>query len=702
MFNLKESQNNIFHLIMDRSNNKMHVIDLEFITHFEKVIAKVESLKSLKGLVLLSNHDEFIAGGDLAMLRDVSNLDECRELTIRLHQVLRKIETLGRPVVACLNGTTLGGGFEVTLACHHRVALSSKKYKLGLPEVAFGLLPGAGGTQRLPRMIGIQSSLAYLIQGKTVFPEKALEDGLVDALAPTVDELIKLAENFITENPEATNPWDKKKFKIPGGEVQSKSGYMVIPSATAIMSAKTFGNYLAPKNILSCVYEGLQVPIDRALEIETSYFSELVLNPSTKKMIRTLFYSINECKKGIHRPKDVEKKEIKKVGILGAGMMGAGIAYASAKAGIAVVLKDLSQDIVEKGKAYSATILDKEIKNKRSTLEKKEALLELIQTTTDVNDLKDCDLIIEAVIEDRKIKSIVTKETELVISENAVFASNTSTLPITSLAKESSRPDNFIGLHFFSPADKMPLVEVILGEQSSNESLALCLDYISKINKTPIVVNDGRGFYTSRVFTTYVIEGIKLLHDGVSPALIENAGKQAGMPVGPLAVADEVSIDLIHHILQQTVSDLGIESIDQQAYKTVSLFVNQLGRLGRKSGKGFYEYPEQGKKILSPELSSHFKISETQPSIEDVKNRLLYIQSLESLKCLKEKVLTTARDGDVGSIIGFGFPAWTGGVFSFIELEGIDNFTNTCNNLAKLYGSRFNPPENIKSIKFYS
>ena len=687
---------------MDRSNNKMHVIDLEFITHFEKVIAKVESLKSLKGLVLLSNHDEFIAGGDLAMLRDVSNLDECRELTIRLHQVLRKIETLGRPVVACLNGTTLGGGFEVTLACHHRVALSSKKYKLGLPEVAFGLLPGAGGTQRLPRMIGIQSSLAYLIQGKTVFPEKALEDGLVDALAPTVDELIKLAENFITENPEATNPWDKKKFKIPGGEVQSKSGYMVIPSATAIMSAKTFGNYLAPKNILSCVYEGLQVPIDRALEIETSYFSELVLNPSTKKMIRTLFYSINECKKGIHRPKDVEKKEIKKVGILGAGMMGAGIAYASAKAGIAVVLKDLSQDIVEKGKAYSATILDKEIKNKRSTLEKKEALLELIQTTTDVNDLKDCDLIIEAVIEDRKIKSIVTKETELVISENAVFASNTSTLPITSLAKESSRPDNFIGLHFFSPADKMPLVEVILGEQSSNESLALCLDYISKINKTPIVVNDGRGFYTSRVFTTYVIEGIKLLHDGVSPALIENAGKQAGMPVGPLAVADEVSIDLIHHILQQTVSDLGIESIDQQAYKTVSLFVNQLGRLGRKSGKGFYEYPEQGKKILSPELSSHFKISETQPSIEDVKNRLLYIQSLESLKCLKEKVLTTARDGDVGSIIGFGFPAWTGGVFSFIELEGIDNFTNTCNNLAKLYGSRFNPPENIKSIKFYS
>ncbi|MBT7609960.1 MAG: 3-hydroxyacyl-CoA dehydrogenase [Bacteriovoracaceae bacterium] len=700
MFQLTESKNKIYHLIMDGPKDKMHVIDYDFIKGLEKHIDKIEKLKDMAGLIILSKHNEFIAGGDLAMLRDVSSVEECQKLTRRLHRVLRKIETLGKPVVACLNGTTLGGGYEVTLACHYRIGLSNKKYKIGLPEVTLGLLPGAGGTQRLPRMIGIQNSIPYLLQGKTVNPQEALKDGLIDLLSDSEEELLIAAENAI-EVIVNENPWDQKGFSIPGGEVQSKSGYMVIPGATAMMSAKTFGNYLAPKNILSCIYEGLQVPIDRALEIETSYFTELVLNPSTKKMIRTLFYSMNECKNGVHRPKDIVQKEIKKVGILGAGMMGAGIAYVSAKAGIQVVLKDLTQELVDQGKDYSAKLLDKAIEKKRLTPEKKSTILDLIQTTTNVEDFKDCDLIIEAVVEDRKIKAIVTKETEAIISENTIFASNTSTLPITGLAKESTRPSNFIGLHFFSPVDKMPLVEVILGEKSSAEATALCLDYIQKINKTPIVVNDGRGFYTSRVFTTYVIEGIKLLQDGVAPALIENAGKQAGMPVGPLAVADEVSIDLIHHILEQTIRDLGVESVDQEIYRTVTFFVKKLGRLGRKSGKGFYEYPTDGNKFLSQHLENHFSISDQQPSVEDVKKRLLYIQSIESLKCLKENVLTTARDGDVGSIIGFGFPAYTGGVFSFIELEGIEVFTRNCHQLARKYGSRFTPPSFLSDVKFY-
>jgi 3-hydroxyacyl-CoA dehydrogenase / enoyl-CoA hydratase / 3-hydroxybutyryl-CoA epimerase len=701
MFQLIESNNNIFHLILDGPQNSMHVIDLDFIKSFESIIEEVEKKQNLKGLILLSKHDEFIAGGDLAMLRDVTDIEECRKLTIRLHSVLRRIETLGKPVVACINGTILGGGYEVSLACHYRVGLNNKKYKIGLPEVTLGLMPGAGGTQRLPRMIGIQNSLPYLLQGKAVYPEKALTDGLLDTLVDSKEQLISAGEKFINENPEAKNPWDNKKFIIPGGEVQSKLGYMIIPGATAMMSAKTFGNYLAPKNILSCIYEGLQVPIDRALEVETSYFCELVLNPSTKKMIRTLFYSMNECNKGVHRPSNVEKKEIKKVGILGAGMMGAGIAYSTAKAGIQVVLKDLTQEIADKGKSYSANILDKAISRKHSTPENKSAILDLIQPTCNVSDLKDCDLVIEAVIEDRKIKAIVTKETEAVLSKDAIFASNTSTLPITGLAKESTRPQNFIGLHFFSPVDKMPLVEVILGEQSSDDATALCLDYIQKIKKTPIVVNDGRGFYTSRVFTTYVLEGIKLLNDGVSPALIENAGKQAGMPVGPLAVADEVSIDLIHHILEQTILDLGKECIDEETFNIITLFVKELGRLGRKSNKGFYDYPENGKKFLSLELEKHFKVSETQPTIEDVKKRLLYIQSIESLKCLDENVLTTARDGDVGSIIGFGFPAFTGGVFSFIELEGVEQFTQNCLELKDKYGERFNPPQNLSGVKFY-
>lgn len=698
MFETKVIEENIFHINLNGPEGTMHVIDLDFINQFEKVIEEILKNESLKGAFITSSHPEFIAGGDLAMLESVSNKEDCRKMTSRLQKLFRQLETWGKPVVACMGGTTLGGGFELALACHHRISVNDKRIKIGLPEVTLGLLPGAGGTQRLPRMLGYQKAFPYLLQGKTINPLKALEEGMIDQVVKSEEEMVFKAIEFIHNHPECVKPWNQKKFKLPGGEVQSPGGYMAIPGATAMTNGKTYGNYLAPKNILCCVYEGLQVPIDQALKIETSYFTELVLNPSTKKMIRTLFYSIQECNKGKGRPSNVPSKKIKKVGVLGAGMMGAGIAYVSAKAGIEVVLKDLSMDIANKGKGYSEQLLDKAISRGRSTAEKKQALLELIKPSTSYDVLKDCDLIIEAVIEDRKIKAQVTQETEKVISADAIFSSNTSTLPITGLAEESSRPDQFIGLHFFSPVDKMPLVEIIMGEKTNEKALALCMDYVLSIGKTPIIVNDGRGFFTSRVFTTYISEGIKLLTEGVPPALIENAGKQAGMPVGPLAVADEVSIDLIYHILKQTVEDLGIESVDKDTYETARLFVEDKGRLGRKSGKGFYEYPEKGQKHLSPELKNIFSKEDPQLAFEDIKNRLLFIQTLETVKCLEEKVLTNVEDGDVGSILGFGFPAYTGGALSLIELLGIQEFQKQCSHLASHYGERFTPSSQLEGL----
>lgn len=693
MLKIKLDENNIVILTIDCETKPMNVIDEEFVRTFHQKIEEITSDEKNQGLILTSARDEFVAGGDLEMLRGIKSAEDCVEVTSLLHKALRKIETWGKPSVAALTGTTLGGGYELALGCHHRICLNKPKAKIGLPEVTLGLLPGGGGTQRLPRMIGIQNSLLYLTTGKQVNPEKALAAGLIDALVDSEEDLIAKSVEFIKANPEITQPWDNKKFKIPGGEVQSPKGYQVIPASTAMMNEKTFGNYLAPKNILCAVYEGCQVPIDQALEIELRYFTELVLNPSSKNMIRTLFYSINECNKGEARPKNEAESKISKVGILGAGMMGSGIAYATAMAGIPCVMKDISEESLERGKAYSAKVLDKMIERGRCTPEKKEKVLSLISTTTDPKDMEGCDLVIEAVIEDRGLKAKVTQESESVMPETGIFASNTSTLPITGLAKESKRPEQFIGLHFFSPVDKMPLVEIIMGEKSGDKALAMCIDYVRAIRKTPIVVNDGRGFYTSRVFTTYVSEGINLISEGVSPALIENAGKMIGMPVGPLAVADEVSIDLIYHIIKQTMEDLGPDSVDKATLDLSTKFVEELGRLGRKAGKGFYDYPENGKKHLSPELAKLYTVKDEQPTLEEVKERLLYIQSIETLRCLEEDILTTTRDADVGSIMGWGFPAWTGGTIGFVELEGPSKFKERCQELEKKHGKRFAAPK---------
>lgn len=697
MIKIETDSLNIATLTFEVSDRPMNVINETFLNEFSDAINGALSNQDIAGIVITSSRPEFIAGADLSLITSITSVEQCLKLTDRFHELFEKIETSGKPIVAALNGTTLGGGFEVALGCHYRVALDTSSSRIGLPEVKLGLLPGGGGTQRLPRMIGIQNALPFLLQGKTLGPKQALKAGLVNEIASTRDELLEKAKAWIVKNPKAVQPWHDKKFRLPGGEVQSPKGYQVIPAATAMLQESTYGNYPAAHNILRCVYEGCQLPFKSALNLEANLFAKTVLSPEARLMIRSLFYNMNECNKGAARP-DVKVPEVNKVGILGAGMMGAGIAYASAKVGIQVVLKDISLEVAQRGKDYSQKLMDKAIKRGRATEDDKIQLLSLITITDNPEDIKGCDLVIEAVIEDRDVKAIVTKESEAVLEDNAIFASNTSTIPITGLAEASQRPANFIGLHFFSPVDKMPLVEIIMGEKTSQEALALCIDYTRKIKKTPIVVNDGRGFYTSRVFTTYIIEGICALSEGVSPALIEMAGKSSGMPVGPLSIADEVSIDLIYHILKQTVADLGEQAVEPNTYKVATKFVTELGRLGRKSGKGFYEYPNDGDKFLSPDLATMFKQKEEQPTLEHLKRRFMSIQVIETARCLDEDILTTPRDADIGSILGWGFPAYTGGTLSYVEWRGVDNFHKDCKEMHELYGPRFKAPRNLQSL----
>ena len=698
MITINKAQNDIVTLTIDNKESPTNIINEKFIDHFETIIEEVTRDLGTKGLIITSTRKEFLSGADLEMILSQNDAVKVYELAMRLHKSLRMLETWEKPVVAALNGSALGGGLELALACHYRVSINHSSIQFGLPEVTLGLLPGGGGTQRLPRILGIEKSLPFLLQGKRLNPLAAREAGIIDDLTETKEEMLQRAQAFIEQNPEIQKPWDKRGFKIPEGDVQSPKGYQIFAATQAMIKKQTFSNYPAPQKILSALYEGLQVNFDRAMEIEAMYFAELVTHRTSKLMVRSLFYGMNEANKCQLPNLPQSNHPIKKVGILGAGMMGAGIAYSCAKAGIPVLLKDINKEASEKGKAYSGNLLQKKIERGFLTKEQKEIFLSQIETTSEVSDLKDCDLIIEAVTEDRNLKATVTKETEAVVSTKTIFGSNTSTLPITSLAYESQRPEQFIGLHFFSPVDKMPLLEIIKGEKTSKETLATCLNFCKMIKKTPIVVNDGRGFYTSRVFTTYVTEGITCLSEGISPALIENAGKAAGMPVGPLAIADEVSIDLIYHILKATAKDIGIENIDQKTYKITDRFVNELDRLGKKVSKGFYEYPLEGKKFLSPILKDEFSESEQQPPLNELKRRLLTIQTIEAIKCIEEKVLCSARDGDIGSILGWGFPAYTGGVLSYVDYRGAKKFLTDCLRFEEKLGKRFSPPKLLRDL----
>ena len=677
----------------------MNVLNEQSMAAFGEAVQRARADAAVKGVIVTSAKPEFIAGADLNMVLAITDVPGMMAFVAQLHALMRGIETGGKPFVAALNGTTLGGGYEVALACHRRIAADNPKAQIGLPEVSLGLLPGGGGTQRLPRMIGVRNALPFLLEGKKLAPKKALEAGLVDEVVPA-DQLLARAKQWLLADgaKNAVRPWDQKGFKLPGGAVQSPGGYETFTVGNALLRAKTFGNYPAPAAIMSCVYNGCQLDIDSGCQVEMREFAKLATGSESKNMIRSLFFGIASANKLSSRPQGVPKAGYRKVGILGAGMMGAGIAYAAAEAGMDVVLLDTDAGNAAKGKAYSENLWNKRVATKRMTEAERDAKLALIKLTINFSDLTGCDIVVEAVFEDRAIKADVTRKAEAVIASSAIFASNTSTLPISGLAEASARPANFIGLHFFSPVDKMPLVEIIRGKATSDDCLARAMDFVKAIRKTPIVVNDSRGFYTSRVFSTYVGEGLALLAEGVKPALIDNAGRMAGMPVGPLALADEVSLELMARIRKQTAADLGAAYQRGAIDDVCDRMVDKLGRLGKKVGKGFYDYPQDGPKQLWAGLAQEFPPAATQPTVEEVKQRLMFIQSVETARCLEEKVLLAPIDADVGAILGWGFPAYLGGPIGQIHSLGVAAFVKTCEALAKQHGPRFAPPPLLRGM----
>ena len=686
----------------------MNVIDAKVIEELSAIVEQSTTAGVVKGVVITSGKDTFCAGADLAMLEALSRgfaemvaakgedaansklFEDSRKLSL----LYRRIETCGKPWIAAINGTAVGGGFELALACHHRIAADNPKTRVGLPEIKIGLFPGAGGTQRIARLLQPADALQVLLKGDQLAVDRAKAMKLLDAVVPPAD-LIKAAKEWIKTVATAKAPWDVDKFKLPGGPVYSKAGLMVFSSADAIYRRETYDNYPAARAIMQVVYEGLQLPMDQALRVESRWFAKILKSPEAAAMIRSLFVSMQDLNKGARRPADVPAKSLKRVGILGAGFMGAGIAYVSALAGLDVVLIDRDPETAEKGKAHSQKLMTEQVDRGRASTAERDAVLARIKPTADFVELKNCDLVIEAVFEDRKIKEEVISRAQNVIGERAIFGSNTSTLPITSLAAAFKDRPRFIGIHFFSPVERMMLVEIIMGKETGDAALATALDFVRAIRKAPIVVNDSRGFYTSRVVGTYLREGHLMLSEGVPAAMIENVARMAGMPVGPLALTDEVGVDLAWKILKATEADLEPQAIDPKQKALLEDMVEKRGRFGRKNGKGFYDYPQSGPKRLWRGLAElqPAKIDPDSIDIAWLKRRLLGIQALESARCVEENVITDVREADVGSILGFGFAPFTGGTVSYIDGMGAKAFVEQCNHLAETCGERFKPPK---------
>ena len=699
----------------DMAGRSMNVIDLSVMDEFETLIDWASAEDGPRGLIITSGKQTFCAGADLTMLEsllkgyhaaaakdDKAANAELFAQSRRLSRIYRRLETCGTPVVAAISGTALGGGLELILACHHRIASNNPATRLGLPEVKVGLLPGAGGTQRVARLTAPESALQALLQGREFRVAQAKGMGLIHDVVPA-DQLIAAAKTWIVGGGKPVAPWDIDGFKNPA-RVYSAAGMMTFPPANAIYRRETHDNYPGARGILSCVYEGSLVPFDTALTIESRYFANVLKTPQAANMIRSLFVSMQELNKGARRPKAVPPSKIAKVGVLGAGFMGAGIAYVTARAGIDVVLLDRDQDSADKGRAYAEKLLTGQVQKGRIDAAEKDAQLARIRPGADYAALAGCDLVIEAVFEDRGVKADVTQKAEAVLGDAAVFASNTSTLPITSLADASARPGRFIGIHFFSPVEKMMLVEIILGENTGDDALALALDYVRAIRKTPIVVNDSRGFFANRCVTNYILESHLMLMEGIPPAMVENGARMAGMPVGPLSLNDEVALDLGWKILQATKTDLGEEAVDPRQERLLEELVVNRGRLGRKNLKGFYDYPEKGqmgaKKRLWPGLADILP-AQRDPAgidIEEIKRRLLVTQALEAARCIAENVVVDVREADVGSIIGFGFAPWSGGTLSYIDTMGTAEFVKLADRLAKAHGERFRPPKLLRDM----
>ena len=655
---------------------------------------------AMAGVLLTSAKSSFFAGADLKAVLRMSAADAPAFYAAveQLKKHFRAIETLGRPVVSLLGGTALGGGWEVALVGHYRIAVDDDKIQLGLPEVTLGLLPGAGGVTKMTRHLGLLGAQPYLVEGKLFSPSQAKALGLVHALVPPgPDAAVQMrarALAWIASKPAAQHPWEAKGYKVPGGLPSTPAVAAMLAVAPAMLKQQTRGLYPAPEAILACMVEGLQVDLETALRIESRYLAQLITGPNARAMVNTFFFNLNAIKSGQSRPDKVPRFQPGKVGILGAGMMGAGIAYAQANRGMATVLKDVSLEQAERGKATSARISQGRVAKGRMTADAQQRLLDLIQPTGDAADLQGCELIIEAVFENRALKARVTQEAEPMLAPGGFFASNTSTLPISGLAKASNNAENFIGIHFFSPVDKMKLVEIIRGQHTSDATVARAYDYVQALGKLPIVVNDSRGFFTSRVFGTFVMEGVAMLDEGIPAAAIENAGLQCGMPVGPLAVLDETALTLSLQVMEQTRADLEAEGgsyVVTPGERLIADMVRSHGRPGRAGGAGFYEYSaEKGaKKFLWPQLKPLFEKPAVAWNITDLKDRLLYRQAIETARCLAEGVLTSVHEGNIGSIFGIGFPAWTGGALQFIYGMGLEAFAQRADALAAQFGAGF-------------
>ncbi len=710
-FTMKTDADGVAIITWDCPGKSMNVLSFDAMMALDGLIDDALADDAVKGVVITSGKKDFAGGMDLnvlAKMRADAGDNPAKGLfdgIMSMHAALRKIERAGmdaktnkggKPIASALPGTALGIGLEIPLATHRIFATENPKAKIGLPEIMVGIFPGAGGTTRLTRKLGAMAASPYLLEGKTLAPAKAKSAGLIDEVSA---DPVAAAREWVLNAKDAdiVKPWDAKGYKMPGGAPYHPAGFMTFVGASAMVHGQTQGAFPAAKALLSAVYEGSLVPFDTALKIEARWFVNVLMNPSSSAMIRSLFVNKQALEKGANRP-EAPDQTVKKVGVLGAGMMGAGIALVSAMAGMQVVLIDQKQEAADKGKAYTETYLDKGIARKKVTPEKKDAVLGLINATTDYNALSDADLIIEAVFEDTGVKATVTKAVEEVIPADCIFASNTSTLPITELAKASSRPDQFIGIHFFSPVEKMLLVEIIKGKETGDRAVAKALDYVRQIRKTPIVVNDARFFYCNRCIIPYVNEGARMLTEGVAPAMIDNAARQLGFPVGPLQLTDETSIDLGAKIARATMAAMG-DDYPASAADDLIFWMEEQGRLGRKANAGFFDYDEKGKRQgYWSGVQEKFPRADEQPELTEVQERLMFAQVLEAVRALEEGVLEDIREGDVGAILAWGFAPWSGGPFAWLDIIGTPYAAERCDQLAAKYGDRFATPALLREM----
>jgi 3-hydroxyacyl-CoA dehydrogenase/enoyl-CoA hydratase/3-hydroxybutyryl-CoA epimerase len=711
-FTIETDVDNIALVTWDMPGKSMNVFTSEVMDELDAIIDATVADAGIKGVVITSGKASFSGGADLSMIKSMFTFyhdEKARDpataaqklfdLVGRMTGLFRKLETCGKPWVSAINGTCMGGALEMSLACHGRVASNASSVKIALPEVKVGIFPGAGGTQRVSRLANAQDALQMMTTGSSLSAARAKAMNLVHQVVEP-DQLIPAAKQMIKDGLKPVAPWDEKGFKAPGGGIWTPASAQLWPAAPAILRRETAGNYPGALAILKCVYEGLQVPFDTALKIEQRYFTQVLQTTEAFSMIRSLFISMQELGKGARRPKGQPKSELKHIGIVGAGFMGASIAYVTAAAGIKVTLIDRDMEAATKGRAHCEGLVKDSVGKGRLTQDQAAALLASITPSADYADLKDADLVIEAVFEDRDVKKAVIEAVEAVLPDHAIFASNTSTLPITGLAKNSKRRANFIGIHFFSPVEKMMLTEVILGKETGDRAISVALDFVAAIKKTPIVVNDTRGFYVNRCVFRYIHEAYDMLLEGVPAAMIENAAKMAGMPVGPLSLNDEVAVDLSQKILKATVADLGPEAVDARHLALINSMVDDLDRRGRKNGKGFYDYPAKpAKKTLWPGLKDFYP--QKKPDDVDVKvlkQRLLVTIALEAARTIEEGIVTDPREADVGSILGFGFAPYTGGTLSYIDGMGLKTFVTLCETLASTYGNRFQPTPLLKDM----